>query len=429
MNLYVGVIILTELMMLALTLHVVNYPGFTRIQKAWFLMTFLTIMFCAGVECIAIEFDARGPAWVMPLTILTEMQFVLTPMLPVFFAGALGVHRLAKWAGALLSLNVLAEVIAAPFGWIFYFDPIGTYIRGPYYIVYQSFYILSVVIMVACMVVVARRFRNRDLWTITMAFVVMAAGLLPLILFDIYTDYPCIAMSAVLCYIYYNDLIQQDIKMELATEQEKVTTIQTRIITGLSSLIESRDVETGEHVTRTGTFVRLLADAARLDGVYEDQIDERFISRLETLAPMHDIGKIVVPDQILQKPGKLTPEEFEQMKEHASAGGRMIREVLSGVTDEYGLSFAEDLATYHHERWDGTGYPTGLAREDIPLCARIMAIADVFDALISERCYKSAIPIPEAIEVIREESGTHFDPNLAEVFLNHRKEFEKAATE
>lgn len=427
MNLYVGMIVLTELMMLALTLHVVNYTGFTRVQKAWFLLTFLSTMLCAAAECIAIEFDARGAAFSRPLTVLTEVQFALTPMLPVFFAGALGVHNLAKWAGALLSVNVLAEVILAPFGWIFYYDAMGTYIRGPYYIIYQIFYIVSLIIMVVCMIVVGRRFRHRDFWTIFMVFVVMAAGILPLILFKIYTDYPSIAMSAVLCYIYYNDLVQQDIQMDLTAEQAKVSAMQVHIISGLANLIESRDVETGEHASRTSAYVQALAEHARADGVYADALDERFIIRLRTLAPMHDIGKIVVSDQILKKPGELTPEEFEQMKKHASAGGTVIREVLNGIADEEYLNFASDVATYHHERWDGTGYPKGLAGEDIPLSARIMAIADVFDALISERCYKKAMPVEEAFEVIREESGTHFDPKLAEVFLNHKEDFVKAS--
>ena len=147
------------------------------------------------------------------------------------------------------------------------------------------------------------------------------------------------------------------------------------------------------------------------------------VRNIEYAALMHDIGKIVVSDRILRKPGKLTEQEFEQMKKHAEVGGEVVREVLSGITDEEYLSFASDIATYHHERWDGTGYPKGLKGEDIPLSARIMAIADVFDALVSERCYKEAMSPEEAFKVIKEESGSHFDPNLAEVFLNHREEF------
>ena len=200
--------------------------------------------------------------------------------------------------------------------------------------------------------------------------------------------------------------------------------MQTHMISGLANLIENRDLDTGEHIFRTSAYVRLLAECAREDGVYADVIDDKFISMLETLAPMHDIGKIVVPDSILRKPARLTYEEFEIMKTHAAVGGKVVKEVLSGITDEDYLSFAADIATYHHERWDGTGYPEKLKGEDIPLSARIMAIADVFDALISERCYKKAMPPKEAFGIIEEEAGTHFDPLLAKVFLDHKERFE-----
>jgi len=199
--------------------------------------------------------------------------------------------------------------------------------------------------------------------------------------------------------------------------------MQEQMISGLANLIESRDLETGEHVSRTSAYVRTLALDARTDGVYAEQLDDHTVELLYRLAPMHDIGKIVVSDIVLKKPGKLTPEEYEEMKLHASEGGNVVRRVLSGITDEDYVSFASDIATYHHERWDGGGYPCGLAGETIPLSARIMAIADVFDALISERCYKRAMPPEEAFEIIRQEAGTHFDPRLVQVFLDHRDEF------
>ena len=165
------------------------------------------------------------------------------------------------------------------------------------------------------------------------------------------------------------------------------------------------------------------AENAEKDGVYTDIIDEHFISLLYSLAPLHDVGKIVVSDQILKKPGKLTPEEFEEMKKHASAGGKVVRQILSGITDDEFIDFASDIATYHHEKWDGSGYPEHLSGDKIPLSARIMAIADVYDALTSERCYKKAMSPEKAFTIIQEESGTHFDPKLVEVFLKHKEEF------
>ena len=423
MTIYMGAIVLTELLMLTMSLHVLHYPGFTRVEKRWYLYTFIAIFFCAGAEFISVHFDARGPAFVVPLTILDLTQFSLSPLLPVFFVGALGMRRQATVAGAFFCIHALVEIVSAPFGWIFYYNSAGKYIRGDYYIIYEAFYVISLVFLIVCLVMVGKRFKRRDLFTIIMVFVVMVAAIIPLIIFKVYVDYLGIGLCAALCFIYYNDLIQDDIQEQLVENQKKIQDMQAHTISGMANLIESRDLETGEHVTRTSQYARTLAECARRDGVYADALDDRFISTLYMLAPMHDIGKIVVPDHILKKPGLLTEEEFEQMKRHASEGGRVVREVLSGVTDEEYVALASDIAAYHHERWDGTGYPTGLKGEAIPLCARIMAFADVYDALISERCYKKAMSKENAFEIIRQEAGTHFDPKLAEVFLHHREAF------
>ncbi len=423
MTVYMGAIILIELLMLTMIFHVLYYPGFTQAEKRWYLVTFAAIFLCAGIELLAIHFDGRGPGFFLPLTILTVIQFSLTPMLPVFFAGALGMRREASVAAAAFSLHALAEIVSAPFGWIFRFDETGTYIRGEYYLVYQASFLLCFVFLIVCLIIVGKRFKKRDLATIIMVFVVMAAALLPLLLFTVYTDYLGIGMCASLCYIYYNDLIQEDKREKLVDNQKKLFRMQEHTISGMANLIESRDLETGEHVTRTSKYARTLAEWARKESVYAPALDDRFISTLYMMAPMHDIGKIVVPDHVLKKPGKLTAEEFEEMKRHASEGGRVVREVLSGVAEEDYVALASDVAACHHERWDGKGYPRGLSGESIPLSARIMAIADVFDALTAERCYKKAMPPEQAFEIIREGAGTQFDPCLAEVFLRHREEF------
>lgn len=423
MTIYMGTIMLTELLMLTMMLHVLYYPGFTKVEKRWYLSTFIAIFFCAGAEFLAIHFDARGPAFVIPLTVLTVIQFSISPLLPALFAGALGMYRQAMAAGAVFCLHVLAEIVSAPFGWIFYFDETGKYIRGKYYGIYETFYIVSIVFLIVSLIIVGRRFKKRDLSTIIMVIVVMAAALIPLILFKIYTDYLGIGLCASLCYIYYNDLVQEDTQARLVANQKKMQNMQMRTISSMASLIENRGVKTGEHVTNTSRYVRSLAEWAKRDGVYAQMLDDRFISMLCMMAPIYEIGKIVVPDYILNKPGKVTAEEFEVIKRHASEGGRIVREVLSGVTEEDYVALASDIAAYHHERWDGKGYPNGLAGENIPLSARIMAIADVFDALISERCYKEPMSKESAFETIRQESGTHFDPKLAEVLLNHKEAF------
>ena len=423
MTLYTGAIVLTELLMLTMTFHVLHYPGFTQVEKRWYFITFLAIFICAGAELITIQLDARGPAYILPLSVLTVIQFSLTPLLPVFFVGALGMRRQAVIAAGIFCVHILTEIVCAPFGLIFFFDQNGMYFRGGYYVIYEIFFVISLAFLIVCLFLVGKRFKRRDSFTIIMVFILMAAAILPLILSRVYTDYTGIGMCASLCYIYYNDLIQGDIQETLISHQEKMFHMQEHTISGMANLIENRGLESGEHVAHTSLYVRSLAESARQDGVYADALDDRFISMLYMMSPMHDIGKIVVPDDILKKPGKLTDEEFTEMKRHASEAGRVIREVLSGVTDEEYASLAADIATYHHERWDGKGYPTGLAGESIPLSARIMAIVDVYDALTAERYYKKPMPKEEAFDVIRQGAGTLFDPKLTEVFLAHREVF------
>lgn len=343
-------------------------------------------------------------------------------MLAVLFSGALGLHSLAKKACLFIIPSLLTEICCAPSGLIFYFDNNG-YSRGEFFVIYELMYLISMIYLAVSLIIVGRRFRNRDLLTIIMVVVVLLGGIIPMTFYKINVTYVSICISACLCYIYYNDLIQQDTKEQLVANQIKLSYMQAHIISGLSNLIENRDTETGEHVARTGRYVKTLAEDAAKDGVYADIIDEHFIELLYSLAPLHDVGKIVVSDRILKKQGKLTPEEFEEIKKHASAGGQVVRQILEGITDEEYNAFASDIAMYHHEKWNGSGYPEQLSGKDIPLAARIMAIADVYDALTSERCYKKAMPPEEAFRIIQEGAGTHFDPELVEVFMRHRNEF------
>ena len=421
MTFYMSAIILTELMMIAMTLHVLHYSGFTREQKTWYVLTFAAVMLCSAAE-FAVHCGKYDPKFAIPLTILTVLQFSTAPLLGVLFSGALGLPGQKKIAIWFFAANFVAETVAAPFGWVFSFGD-GGYSRGKLFLIYEAFYFVSLVYLIVSMVRVGRKFRNRDTRTIAMILVILIAGIVPMTVFKLNITYIAIAIGASLCYIYYNDLVQQDIQAELVAKQAAISRMQSHIITGLASLIENRDVETGEHVLRTGIFVEMLTRDAIKDGIYRDQLNEQFVSKMTTLAPMHDIGKIVVSDKILRKPGRLTPEEYEQMKKHAAVGGDVIREVLEGVTNDDYLSFASDIATYHHERWDGKGYPKGLEGEQIPLAARIMAIADVFDALVSQRCYKEPFSFDESVKIIEEGAGTQFDPNLVGVFLRHRSEF------
>ena len=208
-------------------------------------------------------------------------------------------------------------------------------------------------------------------------------------------------------------------QMELAEkaneEMRKRNELQSLVIQNLSSLIESRDENTGEHVVRTRNYVSQLAHEMEADEAFRDQLTDDLVAEIENAAPLHDIGKIAVSDTILLKPGKLTPEEFEIIKQHTTKGGAMIRNLFSNLDDPLFLSLAEDIAVYHHEWWDGSGYPEGRSGREIPLAARIMAVADVYDALVSDRVYKKAIPKDQALEIIYGEAGTHFDPDIIRI--------------
>lgn len=230
---------------------------------------------------------------------------------------------------------------------------------------------------------------------------------------------------AILIFAFIVNNVERALRQEVKHQLMKNDQLQQHIIYSLASLVENRDTDTGDHVQRTSQYVTEIAKAAMQQGLYPDEITPDFINLLKRAAPMHDIGKIVVSDAILKKPGRLTAEEFEQIKLHTTEGGRIVDEIIGLSEDKDYVRIAREVATSHHERWDGKGYPSGLMTNQIPLSARIMAIADVFDALISSRCYKEPMPLEKALQIIEDESGSHFDPILAKVFLSIQKKQQK----
>ena len=209
---------------------------------------------------------------------------------------------------------------------------------------------------------------------------------------------------------------------ESQRKNEAISTFQSGMINVMADLVESRDQSTGEHIKNTSSYVEIICDELIKEGKFSDILDEEFKNNIVSSAPMHDIGKIKVSDTILNKPGKFEPWEYEIMKTHAEEGAKIIRTVKKTVENqelkENYLGEAENMAHYHHEKWNGQGYPCGLKGEEIPLSARIMAVADVFDALVAVRVYKPAMPFEKAISIIKESSGEHFDPTVVEAFLN-----------
>lgn len=220
----------------------------------------------------------------------------------------------------------------------------------------------------------------------------------------------------------------QDHLQELVREKtNKLQLTQSIMIESLGTLAEYRDPETGGHIKRTQNYVKALAKHLQASPRYQAELDDEKIELLFISAPLHDIGKVGVSDSILLKPGKLTDEEFTEMKRHAQYGANALEKAAISLGDESFIECAKEIAYYHHEKWDGTGYPQGIAGNDIPLPGRIMAIADVYDALISKRVYKPPFTHEKAMSIILEEKGKQFEPELVDAFSEIESTFRNIA--
>lgn len=217
---------------------------------------------------------------------------------------------------------------------------------------------------------------------------------------------------------------------ELVAEQvEQIADAHIATIFAMSKLAESRDDDTGKHLERTQTYCHLIAQHLAGMPQYQGTVDEEFIATIFHASPLHDIGKVAVPDAVLCKPGKLDEEEFKIMKHHTTRGAETLFIVAKRFPDNDFLNMGLDIARWHHEKWNGSGYPDGLAGEDIPLCARIMAVSDVYDALTSKRCYKEAMPHEQACNILKKDAGTHFDPALVNAFMAIEESVDKVRAE
>lgn len=215
------------------------------------------------------------------------------------------------------------------------------------------------------------------------------------------------------------------LELEVKKRTAEITAIQDVTIHAMASMAETRDNETGNHIRRTQYYVKLLAEKLRFHPRFESFLNnDKTIEMLFKSAPLHDIGKVGIPDAILLKPGRLTVEEFDVMKTHTTLGREAIiqAEKNLGITVPF-LQFAKEIAYSHQEKWDGSGYPEGLSGDDIPISARLMAVADVYDALVSRRVYKEPIPHDKALEIMLEGKGRHFDPDMTDAFLECQDEF------
>lgn len=216
---------------------------------------------------------------------------------------------------------------------------------------------------------------------------------------------------------------------QLEERARRISEMQDSVILGMANLIENRDNSTGRHVKNTQAYVRMIVERLQREGRFPE-LDGSAAADIVKAAPLHDIGKIRIPDSILQKPGRLTDDEYTAMKRHTEFGAEIIGDIISDVEEANYIKTAEQIALCHHERWDGKGYPHGLAGSDIPLGARIMAVADVFDALYSERCYKEPIrPVERTARILLEGRGTQFDAQVLDAFIELLPEVKRFLSE
>lgn len=226
----------------------------------------------------------------------------------------------------------------------------------------------------------------------------------------------CIAVAMILVSIYLN------------MENPAIHGLEyyhNEMVMGFATLVDNKDDNTGGHIRRTSSYALLIAKNMSRSKKYKNVINQDYLNQLNKAAPMHDIGKIGIPDEILQKPGRLNDDEFEVIKKHPMIGGQIIKDTFGHLFDEGYETMAYDVAMYHHEKWNGKGYPKGLHGTQIPLCARIMGVADVFDAISAKRCYRDAMPVEECYRIISDGRGEDFDPEIVDAFLSDKSKIER----
>lgn len=221
----------------------------------------------------------------------------------------------------------------------------------------------------------------------------------------------------------------QNLESMVSSQIETIQSLQYAIVHSLGNMVERRDGSTGAHLIRTSEYLKVLLINAKEKNIYDGQLNDAPIEEYASASKLHDVGKIAIPDGILLKDTKLTNYEYEIMKTHTLVGEEAISEAMDHVDNPAFLQVAANFIGAHHEKWDGTGYPRGLQGEEIPICGRLMAIADVYDALISPRTYKPALSHEETMKIMLDGDGTHFDPILMEIFREVHHEFEKISLE
>ena len=330
----------------------------------------------------------------------------------------IGYEKTAKWKKLLLNLPGMISVflIIAGIGELHYIEGVTTWYSMGFsvYICYGTVVLYYGAILY---IIISRiRFLEEDKVLETITCIGIAGVILA-----IQIRFPEVLLTAIFPTILL-------LGIYIGSENPSIRQLEMRsdeMLDGFATLVENKDSNTGGHIKRTRAYVNLILEEMKDDRHYRDVMCKDYMENVSNAAPLHDIGKIATPDSILQKPGKLTDDEYKIMKEHAAEGGKIIRQIFYNMDDAKFRQIAYEIARFHHEKYNGRGYPDGLVGEQIPLHARIMAIADVFDAVSQKRCYRDAMTLEDSFSIIEKGIGTDFDPNLARIFLNNKDEVVK----
>ncbi len=387
---------------------------------------------------------------------VAEVLFFVGPLLAVF--NFEGLYNIRYEECALISIfDILVVLVVIWFGWHESMKPAVKYVLlfglqiGICWVAAMegmNIYIAYALIPAVSCLYFNRRF---TLYITGGSYLVMLLSLWPRAGMEVNLNYPNLTqwdwfgafgfgltvefLLLVLILVALTGKIQNTLEV-LQLKNTQMKEMQRQLVSGFANLIESRDNDTGHHVRRTSEYVRMIANWLRDNRYYTAELSIKAVNDFAMAAPLHDTGKICIPDSILKKEGALTPEEYDIMKQHTTQGYRLIRDNLGKLEDRRLLTAIENTALYHHERWDGTGYPKGISGREIPLCARIMAAADTLDALLSERCYKKCLNMTEVMEIFEKERGTHFEPCIVDavrdlepmimLFIQEEEEYEHA---
>ena len=390
-----------------------------HIFDALFIVSELAVLF-DGITACSVNFLNQVPRVInllLHLGMFVSYQIYVALLFWYWVSVTVGIPK-KKWVKAAYILPSAVSVFLT-----MYFLPELQFIQGEYtnYSMGKSVYIcfISVVIYSALTIaVIITKYRYIPKKKRTALATTLACLIIILSLQVIFPEFlvTSIASAMITISIYIN--------MENPAIQG-MNHYHHEMVMGFATLVENKDDNTGGHIRRSSAYAALIARNLRKNEAYKNVITKDYLDNLIQSAPMHDIGKIGIPDAILQKPGKLTPEEFEKMKEHPVIGGKIIKDTFGHLYNGDYEDMAFQVAMYHHEKWNGKGYPNGLCKTEIPLCARIMSVADVFDAVSAKRCYRDAMPLEECYNIILNGRGVDFDPDIVDAFMMNKEKIEE----